>query len=95
MALLVLREDVLFNLSLFKEGSVLYPDKWEKTKEQTAALCANIMHDDSITTYELAIASACPLCSAPIPGYAPGVSINDIIGILNLFANFINLIHFL
>ena len=58
MALLVLREDVLFNLSLFKEGSVLYPDKWEKTKEQTAALCANIMHDDSITTYELAIASA-------------------------------------
>ena len=27
---------------------------------------------------ELAIASACPLCSAPIPGQAPGVSTNDI-----------------
>ena len=28
---------------------------------------------------ELAIACACPLCSAPMPGYAPGVSINEII----------------
>ena len=44
---------------------------------------------------ELAIACACPLCSAPIPGYAPGVSINVIIGILNLSAIFISRIHFL
>ena len=41
---------------------------------------------------DFAIASACPLSSAPTPGYAPGVSINDIIGILNLSASFINLI---
>ena len=37
---------------------------------------------------DLAIASACPLSSAPTPGYAPGVSINKITGILNLFAKF-------
>ena len=30
---------------------------------------------------ELAIADACPLCSAPKPGYAPGVSIKVITGI--------------
>ena len=36
---------------------------------------------------DLAIASAWPLSSAPTPGYAPGVSINEITGILNLFAN--------
>ena len=34
--------------------------------------------NDMQQSIELAIASACPLCSAPIPGYAPGVSINDI-----------------
>ena len=44
---------------------------------------------------DLAIASACPLSSAPTPGYAPGVSIKDIIGILNLSANSINRIVFL
>ena len=44
---------------------------------------------------DFAIASACPLSSAPTPGYAPGVSIKDIIGILNLFAKFINRIVFL
>ena len=43
---------------------------------------------------DLAIASAWPLSSAPTPGYAPGVSINDIIGILNLLAKFINRIVF-
>ena len=36
---------------------------------------------------DFAIASACPLSSAPTPGYAPGVSINDITGILNLSAS--------
>ena len=36
---------------------------------------------------ELDIASAIPRVSDPTDGYAPGVSINDIIGILNLFAN--------
>ena len=51
--------------------------------------------NDMQHSIELAIASACHLCSAPIPGYAPGVSISDITGILNLFASFINLIHFL
>ena len=44
---------------------------------------------------DLAIASACPLSSAPTPGYAPGVSIKKIIGKLNLSASFINLIDFL
>ena len=44
---------------------------------------------------DLAMASACPLSSAPTPGYAPGVSMKEIIGILNLFAKFINLIVFL
>ena len=44
---------------------------------------------------DLAIASAWPLSSAPTPGYAPGVSINEITGILNLFASFISLIDFL
>ena len=44
---------------------------------------------------DFAIASACPRSSAPTPGYAPGVSIKEIIGILNLFAKFINLIVFL
>ena len=38
----------------------------------------------------LAIASPCPLSSAPIPGYAPGVSIKVIIGLLNFSACFIN-----
>ena len=33
---------------------------------------------------DFAIASACPLSSAPTPGYAPGVSIKEIIGILKL-----------
>ena len=41
-----------------------------------------------------AIASACPLSSAPTPGYAPGVSIKEITGILNFSANFINLTFF-
>ena len=48
-----------------------------------------------LVSIDLAIASACPLSSAPTPGYAPGVSIKDIIGILNLSANFNNLILFL
>ena len=43
---------------------------------------------------DFAIASAWPLSSAPTPGYAPGVSTKIIIGILNLSANFINLIDF-
>ena len=43
----------------------------------------------------LAIASPCPLSSAPIPGYAPGVSIKVIIGLLNFSACFISLKAFL
>ena len=41
---------------------------------------------DKQQSIEEAIASACPLSSAPFPGYAPGVSIKEIIGILNLSA---------
>ena len=44
---------------------------------------------------DFAIASAWPLSSAPTPGYAPGVSTIEIIGILNLLANSISLIVFL
>ena len=40
---------------------------------------------------QLAIASACPLSSAPLPGYAPAVSMNIKTGKENLSANFINL----
>ena len=43
----------------------------------------------------LAMASACPLSSAAIPGYAPDVSIKVTIGLLNFPASFITLIAFL
>jgi len=39
---------------------------------------------------QLAIASACPLSSAPLPGYAPAVSIRVITGRENLSAKFIS-----
>ena len=42
-----------------------------------------------ITIKFLAMASPCPRSSAPIPGYAPIVSINEIIGRLNFSASFI------
>ena len=42
-----------------------------------------------------AIASLCPLSSASMPGYAPGVSTNVMIGILNLSASFMTLKAFL
>jgi hypothetical protein len=41
---------------------------------------------DRVRSVERAIASDCPLSSAPIPGYAPGVSIKVITGKLNLSA---------
>ena len=44
---------------------------------------------------DLAMASAWPRSSAPFPGYAPGVSIKVITGILNFSASFISLMHFL
>ena len=47
---------------------------------------------DKEHSIDLAIASACPLSSAPTPGYAPGVSINIMTGKPNLSAIFINLI---
>ena len=50
---------------------------------------------DIISYRFLAIASPCPLSSASRPGYAPGVSISEIIGILNFSAFFINLRAFL
>ena len=37
------------------------------------------------TSIHLAMATDCPLCSAPTPGYAPGVSTNVIIGKLNFY----------
>ncbi len=43
----------------------------------------------------VAIASDWPRSSAPMPGYAPGVSTNVIIGILNFAAIFIILNAFL
>ena len=49
----------------------------------------------AISNIELAIASPCPLSSAPIPGYAPFVSIKVITGLWNFSACFINLIPFL
>ena len=49
----------------------------------------------AISIIFLAIASPWPLSSAPIPGYAPGVSINVIIGLLNFSACFISLNAFL
>ena len=48
-----------------------------------------------ISSKFFAIASLCPRSSAPSPGYAPGVSIKEIIGRLNFSANFINLKDFL
>ena len=48
-----------------------------------------------ISNILFAIASPCPLSSASIPGYAPGVSTKQIIGRLNFSACFISLIPFL
>ena len=51
--------------------------------------------NDYIEKSDFAIASPCPRSSAPIPGYAPFVSIKVIIGLLNFSACFIKRIAFL
>ena len=50
---------------------------------------------DDIVSILFAITCPCPLSSAPIPGYAPFVSIKVISGLLNFSDCFINLIAFL